>query len=93
MVEGSGIFGVRRCRSFEAGEGVDSCLFKSTEDFNDESKMAGFNEIPITMKQSNNFYQIIYTYDVSLCKAFKNTNSNVTTYYCSFQIIGANKNP
>jgi len=51
--------------------------------------MVGFKEIPVTMKQSDHFNQIIFTYDVSLCDNYKISNSMVTTYYCSFHILAA----
>lgn len=93
MVKGSGTFGVRRCRAAEEGKGSSSCLFGSTKDFGDSSKMAGFDEIPVTMKSSSNFYQILFSYDVSQCKSYQGSNSTVTTFYCVFHLIGANQNP
>jgi hypothetical protein len=91
MLRGEGTFGIRRCRQAEKDFIGTSCVIKSTSALEDESVLQTFREIEIIMKQSANYYLILFEYDLSACQQYKNEDQTVTSYYCAFHAVGANQ--
>ena len=91
MIRGRGVAGIRECKAGERTGDEKSCLLSNISQMKDKSISEDFHKISVSIKKINNFYQIIFEYDMSKCRSFSSNKSNQTVYYCIFHLLGANR--
>lgn len=61
LLRGKGIYGVRRCRQVEQGQDERACVVNSTSELmKDQSVLDEFKSLPVTIKTTENYYQILF---------------------------------
>lgn len=86
MIDGSGSFGIRRCKSLEENNTLD-CLIKTSQEITENADVqATFNEVEAEMEKSYNTYEIRIKYNLKNCPK-KQIDETLVSYTCVFQLV------
>lgn len=64
------------------------CVMSSINDLSNQTILKDFYEIPVIIKKTDEFHQMLFEYDLSSCTKFE-VNKNTSAYYCFFHIVAA----